>query len=242
MYYEEAGVPMLASALGHLATALGKYELECVLVDDGSKDRTSEEARRCFAGMPNTIFAKHEVNLGPGAAFRTGFALATGDLVCTMDADCTFDPLKFPAMIRKMQEEGADVITASPYHPDGGVENVPAWRLLLSRGASFLYRRISPCKLYTYTSFMRVHRREVVKKVSFRNNGFAGFAEMLLHAALQGYKIAEFPMVLCSRAVGASKMKVMYTIRTHLVLMKQAMAWRLSGKSAQQALAARQGH
>lgn len=239
MYHEKAGVPMLAQAFSLLAASLDGYELECVLVDDGSTDGTTEEAKKYFADFPRVIHARHEVNRGPGAAARTGFGFATGNLVCTMDADCTFDPMFFPAMIKLLEAEQADIVTASPYHPEGGVENVPPWRLLLSRGASLLYRQVCTCKLYTYTSFMRVHRREVTATVTFKNDGFAGFAEMLLSAAHQGYKVVEFPMVLKSRAVGVSKMKVMYTVRTHLGLMRQALLWRLSDRGSKRALSAK---
>ena len=38
--------------------------------------------------------------------------------------------------------DGVDLVTASPYHPSGAVKNVPGWRLLLSKGSSFLYRRV----------------------------------------------------------------------------------------------------
>ena len=131
-------------------------------------------------------------------------------------------------MLKVLDDQKADIVTASPYHPNGGVENVPPWRLLLSRGASFIYRRVSACKLYTYTSFMRIYRRRVIETVTFEDNGFAAFTEMLLRAGLQGYKVAEIPMVLKSRAVGTSKMKVMYTIRTHLGLMTRALCWRIS--------------
>jgi dolichol-phosphate mannosyltransferase len=161
---------------------------------------------------------------------RSGFAKATGDYVCTIDSDCTFDPLRIPQMIELLNAQKLDIITASPYHPKGGVENVPGWRLLLSRGASVLYRRVSSCKIYTYTSFMRVYRRRVIDTVAFEGNGFAAFTEMLLRAAQQGYKIGEIPMVLRSRATGVSKMRVMYTVRTHLVLMAKALWWRISDR------------
>jgi hypothetical protein len=95
-----------------------------------------------------------------------------------------------------------------------------------------IYRALSASKLHTYTSFMRVHRRRVIETVVFENNGFAAFTEMLLRAAHQGYEVAEYPMVLKSRAAGVSKMKVVYTIRTHLRLMAKALWWRLSGRAA----------
>lgn len=231
LYNEKESIPMLAKTLSRLAGAFApQYELECVLVDDGSRDNTFDEAKKYFASMPRVILLKHEINRGPGAAVRTGFAKVTGDFVCTIDSDCTFDPLRIPEMLRILDEQGVDIVTASPYHPKGGVENVPPWRLLLSRGASVLYRRIAACKLYTYTSFMRVYRRSVIDTVAFEDDGFAGFTEMLLRAAQQGYKVGEYPVVLKSRASGTSKMKVMRTVRTHVILMARAFAWRLSSR------------
>lgn len=231
LYNEKASIPMLAKTLSKLAAQLApKYELECVLVDDGSHDGTSEEAKVYFASHPRVVLMKHDRNRGPGAAVRTGFSKATGDIICTIDSDCTFDPLKIPMMLQLMEDQKADIITASPYHPLGGVENVPAWRLLLSRGASAIYRRLCVCKLYTYTSFMRVYRRRVIETVPFEADGFAAFTEILLRAAQQGYKVAEIPMVLKSRVIGVSKMKVTKTIRTHIGLMAWAVWWRISDR------------
>jgi dolichol-phosphate mannosyltransferase len=125
-----------------------------------------------------------------------------------------------------MEKQGVDIVTASPYHPQGGVENVKPWRLLLSKGASAIYRKLCSCKLYTYTSFMRAYRREVIETVAFKSDGFPAVTELLLRAAQRGYKVAELPMVLKSRVIGVSKMKVARTIRIHLRLMVQALWWR----------------
>jgi dolichol-phosphate mannosyltransferase len=231
MYNEKDSIPTLAATMSRLGERMApRYELEVVLVDDGSRDGTSEEAAKWFASVPRVILLRHDRNRGPGAAVRTGFAKATGEIICTIDSDCTFDPLKIPRMLELLESKKVDIVTASPYHPQGGVENVPPWRLLLSRGASVLYRRICSCKLYTYTSFMRVYRRQVIDTVTFQGNGFAAFTEILLRAAHQGYKVAELPEVLKSRASGTSKMKVAYTIRTHMKLMLQALWWRISDR------------
>jgi dolichol-phosphate mannosyltransferase len=238
MFNEKDSIPLLAQTLTRLRDRLAPdYELECVLVDDGSGDGSNDEARRHFASLSNVIILQHARNCGPGAAVRTGFAKATGQIVCTIDSDCTFDPLKIRPMLQQLETSKLDIVTASPYHPQGGVENVPPWRLLLSRGASVLYRRVCSCKLYTYTSFMRVYRREVIDTVRFNNNGFAAFTEILLRAAHQGYRIGEFPEVLKARASGTSKMKVLYTIRTHMSLMAQALWWRISSRNASMVLA-----
>ena len=70
-------------------------------------------------------------------------------------------------------------MTASPYHPDGEVKNVPGWRLLLSRGASALYRVALKQNLSTFTSCFRVYRRESVTDIAIENGNFLGIAELL---------------------------------------------------------------
>ncbi len=246
LYNEKDGITMLAETMSQLAARLApKYELECVLVDDGSKDGTSAEVKMKFASWgQRAVAVKHERNRGVGAAVRTGFSKATGDVVCTIDSDCTFDPLRIPEFLEVMERENADIVTASPYHAEGGVENVPAWRLLLSRGASVIYRRVSAAKLYSYTALLRAYSRKVVNQVQFESDGFSATTELLLRAAHQGFKVAEIPMVLKSRLIGVSKMKVAYTIRMHMGLMTKALWWRISerkpahvavGKQQQQA-------
>ena len=229
LYNEKDGIAMLAETMSRLAARLApKYELECVLVDDGSKDGTSEEVKKQFASWQRAIAVKHERNRGVGAAVRTGFSKATGDVVCTIDSDCTFDPLRIPDFLEVMERENADIVTASPYHPQGGVQNVPPWRLLLSQGASVVYRRVSAAKLYSYTALLRAYSRKVVNQVGFGSDGFSATTELLLRAAHQGFKVAEVPMVLKSRLIGVSKMKVAYTIRMHLGLMSKALWWRIA--------------
>jgi dolichol-phosphate mannosyltransferase len=228
-YNELDGIPGLSNKLADLAGVLGPgYELECVLVDDGSQDGSSEAAREAFAWCPRFLLARHEQNKGLTAALRTGFATATGEILVTVDADCTYDPLQVPRLLEVLDRDNADLATASPYHPDGGVENVVGWRLFLSRGASWMYRLVCSNKLYTYTSMMRAYRRPVVETVHIESEGFAGVTEILLRASRQGYRVAEVPMVLRSRVTGVSKMKVMRSIKMHLQLMFRALCWRFS--------------
>jgi dolichol-phosphate mannosyltransferase len=231
-YNEAEGIPALRRKLGQLAGVLAPtHELECILVDDGSQDGSEGVARDLFGDMRLVAFAKHPHNRGLGAAMRTGFNKATGEIVCAIDSDCTYDPLQIPLLVYALETSGADVATASPYHPEGGVENVIGWRLFLSRGASWMYGIVSASKLYTYTSMMRAYRRAVIQMVPFHSDGFAGVTEILLRASQQGYRIVEVPMVLRSRVTGTSKMKVARSIGTHLQLMLQALTWRFVGRT-----------
>lgn len=226
---EADGLPRLAEGLVRLRNAVRpKYELEIVLVDDGSKDESRAFAETLFAHSSRVVIVAHERNLGLGAAIRTGWRRATGKIICTMDADCTYDPMEILKLLDAL-EDGAEVATGSPYHPQGQVVNAVGWRLFLSRGASLLYRWVSGEKLYTFTSLMRAYRRPVIEAVQFSENGFVSVAEILLRAIRAGYRVVEVPMALHTRVSGTSKMKIARTITKHLGLMARASLWRKSG-------------
>src|SRR3989338_2494030 len=146
-YNEEEGIPPLAAKIAPVLTELGqKFALELIFIDDGSRDKTFELLNNYFGSRPDTKIIRHEKNCNLGAAMRTGFAAATGDIVATMDSDCTYDPRGLVAMVDLLDEK-TSIVTASPYHPQGGVENVPAYRLLLSKGITLLYRLTTGIKI-----------------------------------------------------------------------------------------------
>src|SRR5215467_8779586 len=228
IFNEEDGIAQLKEKLSGLQELLqGEYELEFLFIDDGSSDLTVPRLKDCFQDSAlRTRILEHGVNRGVGAAFRTGFQQAQGSLVCTIDADCTYSPAGLQQLLAALQSSGADIAVASPYHPEGGVEGVAAWRLVLSKGCSMLYRFFSPLKLYTYTSIFRAYRGEVVRNVQFRGNGFVSASEILVAAGRLGYTVTEVPMISRARAVGRSKMKVLRTIVSHLEMLSGfASAW-----------------
>jgi dolichol-phosphate mannosyltransferase len=221
---EEAGIEALRSKLSCLEGIFGALtSLEFVFVDDGSTDRTRERLESAFGGGTSCRIVSHPTNQGVGAAFRTGFAHATGSIVCTIDADCTYEPESLKDLVNVLDSTGADIAVASPYHPEGKIEDIVGWRIFVSKVCSAIYRLVSPVKLYTYTSIFRAYRRAVTKTVSFEANGFVSAAEIIIRASQQGYQVAELPMTLRGRRVGTSKMRILRTIRTHLGMMAEVV-------------------
>ena len=236
LFNEEKGIPLLVERLSQLRERLlPEYELECVLVDDGSRDNTVETAAAAFSGFPGVRIVKHGVNRGAGAAMRTGFQNASGKFLCTIDADCTFDPLEIPDLLKAMEREQVDIAIGSPYHPRGGVENVVPWRLFLSKGASLMHRGVSRSRLYSYTSFLRVYRRHVLDNVQFDSDGFVAVTELLMKALLVGYTAVEVPTVLRRRITGVSKMNVYRNVIAHARLAASVMYWRFTASVARSA-------
>jgi hypothetical protein len=228
VFNEELAIPYLANTLAELREDLGRaYDLQFVFVDDASTDRTWESLHRHFAGVAGCDFARHAANRGVAAAILTGLRQARTEVVCSIDCDCTYDPRQLADMI-PMLADGVDMVTASPYHRLGRVVNVPAWRLSLSKGLSFLYRRVLHNRLATYTACFRVYRRSALAGIEVREGGFLGVVETLGRLDLGGSRVVECPAVLEVRMLGYSKMKILRTIAGHLrLLARLAVArWR----------------
>lgn len=225
-------LPVIRALLVNGATTASEPfdSAEMLFVDDGSRDGTSDKLKECFGDEAGPglgfQFLKHETNLGLGAALRTGFAHANGDIVLTVDSDGTYKFSGIPDMLNCLTP-GVDIVTASPYHPRGGVVGVPGYRLFFSKGSSLLYRILVDRKVHTYTALFRAYRLRVVRKVSFVSNDFLGGTELLVKAMLGGFRAAEFPAVLHKRMYGVSKARIASTVRSHLKFMGWVLIQRL---------------
>jgi dolichol-phosphate mannosyltransferase len=193
--------------------------VEVVFIDDGSTDDTYQMINETFIKIkiPNVSMklVKHNGNWGLGKAIRTGFETSCGEVVITSDSDGTY---KFSSIqeLLSLLDENVDIVTASPYHPQGDVVGVPAYRLILSQGSSMIYRILVDYRIHTYTCLFRAYRRSVITDIKFVSNGFLAGTELIVKALLKGFRVVEYPAVLYTRSYGASKAKLFRTVLAHL--------------------------
>ncbi len=231
-YNESDGIAAMRERLMHVLPVLRQRgSVELVLVDDGSVDGTGDLLEQTFSAWPEVTIARHAHNQGLGAALRTGLAHASGAVIVTTDSDGTYPFTQIPALLDKLQP-GVDVVTASPYHPAGGIANVQAYRIFISKGASLLYRMLLDWRIHTYTALFRAFRREVIEEIAPRinHNGFLMVTQMLVESVLAGYQVAEYPTILQVRQVGASKARIVRITQTHLRYMAELVGRRLRGE------------
>ena len=229
-YNEELVLPYLARTLERVQEHLaGQYRFRYVFVDDCSSDGTLDALQEIFGDRPECRIVRHSRNRGVAQAILTGLEATETEIVASIDCDCTYDPHQLGELLPAIRD--ADLVTASPYHPEGEVRNVPEWRLFLSKGLSGLYRMVLHTKLATYTSCFRVYRRSVMRGMPIREGGFLGVAETLGLADLAGARVVETPAVLEVRMLGRSKMKVIRTILGHLKLLGRLTRFRVAPPS-----------
>ena len=225
-FNEADTLPYLLNTLASVGRKLApRYRLSYVFVDDGSHDDTWAVLQALVGAREDCQVVRHEVNQGIARAILRGIAAAPDEFVCSIDADCTYDPNQLADLLPVL-EAGADLVTASPYHPDGQVRRVPRWRLMLSRTLSRMYSRQLGSSLHTYTSCFRAYRRSRFAGLSIDHNGFLGIAEILARAVLGGARVAEVPATLEVRLLGQSKLKVLPVIAGHLRLLRELGALR----------------
>lgn len=215
-YNESEGIPAMRARLGDILPTLRQQgNVELILIDDGSTDATYRLLREAFDGWRDVRIVQHERNQGLGAALRTGFANARGEVIVTCDSDGTYPFAEIPGLLA-MLTPGVDIVTASPYHPHGSIENVPAYRVFLSKSASLLYRLLLDWRIHTYTAMFRAYRRPVIEQITTHATGFLMVTEMLVEAMLAGFQVAEYPTTLRVRRYGQSKARLLRITRSHL--------------------------
>lgn len=183
-----------------------------LVVDDQSPDGTGALADEWAARMPGRVRVLHRVGpRGLGRAYVDGLRLALESgvpIVGQMDADLSHDPKYLPSLVAAINE-GADVAIGSRYLNGISVVNWPLRRIALSTLANSYIRAVTGLAARDCTSGFRCWRREALARVPLDRiaaSGYAFLTEMLFHAARQGARLAERPIVFVERREGVSKL------------------------------------
>jgi glycosyltransferase involved in cell wall biosynthesis len=144
---------------------------EIIVVDDGSNDGTQEVLRREVTPLVDRIIY-HEVNRGKGAALRTGFAQATGDIVLVQDADLEYDPQEYPRLIKPIVDGQANVVFGSRFTGGDAHRVVYFWHMVGNRFLTLFSNMLTNLNLTDMETCYKVFRREVLKKITIKEDRF----------------------------------------------------------------------
>jgi len=150
---------------------------ELLVVDDGSNDRTAEEAERAGAKV-----LRLPGNSGKGCALRAGLArLLESDLthVAFVDADGQHDPADLPVLLAAAREGESFVIGSRMASPDA----IPAYRYRTNEIGSRILSRMTGHAIEDGQSGYRVVAADVLRKLRLSARGYLIDTEMLLKAA-----------------------------------------------------------
>jgi glycosyltransferase involved in cell wall biosynthesis len=211
-------------------------EVDTLVVDDGSSDRTSEVAAGCGVHV-----ARLERNCGHGVALRVGYELARrhgARFIVTLDADGQWNPVELPGVLEPVVRGEADFVIGSRVL--GATETDDAFRQTGVHVFAALVRLLTGVRVTDTSSGFRAMRAEVTATVTQRQVQYQT-SELLIGAIAQGYRIAERPIVMRKRAAGQSKKghNVLYGVRYARVILATWWRERGAGRSARRRLAVR---
>ncbi|WP_376796135.1 glycosyltransferase family 2 protein [Thermogemmatispora sp.] len=188
VYNEEATVAQLLEALARVP-----LDLEVVVVDDASSDRTWEilQALRQRPPFDGYCYVRHPHNQGKGMALRTGFSYITGDLVLIQDADLEYDPRDIPLLVERWMTAGQPLTAVYGCRDLSQQPRLTRWgNRLLTLITNLLYG----CHLSDMETCYKLMPRTVVQALPLRGRRFEIEPEITIYLVQAGLTILEVPI------------------------------------------------
>lgn len=177
------------ATLGFVLRKIEPLKIDTVVVDDGSSDETKRVALENGAHL-----LVHPVNLGKGAALRTGFQyLLQKDyqVVITLDADGQHEPSEIPSLLKIFQSVQPDILIASRAAAFGKMTFLRRfWNRLGVKAVS----RLCHSDITDSQSGFRLIRSEVLKEVDLSTSRFETELELLINACKKGFRVLSVPI------------------------------------------------
>jgi glycosyltransferase involved in cell wall biosynthesis len=173
-------------------------EFEIVIVDDGSKDATPALADELAAAHPEVRAVHHPVNLGYGAALRSGFAAARFDYLAFTDGDRQFKVADLGRLMEQLQAGEADAVVGYRIRRADPLVRTVYARLYRLANRIFFGLTVKDvdcaCKLF---------RRAALEGVAVESGGAFFSAELLIKLRARGRRIDEVGVPHYPRTAGS---------------------------------------
>lgn len=177
-----------------------KFPIEIIVVDDGSKDKTSEVAKKAGA----TKLVKYSPNKGKGHAFRQGIDKARGAYIIQIDSDHQFQPNEIPKFI-ELLENGYDIVLGTRFNK-GDIEKGSVTKLNLFGNwlMSFTTTLFSGIKVTDIMAGFKGFKTNAARQLNLVTPHFGYEAEVIVKAGKLGLTVAEVPITYKKRPFGTS--------------------------------------
>ncbi len=171
-------------------------EIELVVVDDGSSDRTPDILAQCDDSRLRAI--SHPRNRGKGAAIRTAVDSATGDYMVILDADLEYDPLDIPRLLEPVLNGTATVVYGS--RSFGGHAAYSFWYVMGNKGVTLAANILFNSYIGDLETCYKLMPIELYRSLDVRSRGFGMEAEITGKLLRQRMRLHEVPVRYTARS------------------------------------------
>jgi glycosyltransferase involved in cell wall biosynthesis len=176
--------------LGGVLKKIEPFKADTIIVDDGSSDQTER-----VASENGVLLLKHPINLGKGAALRTGFRYILQrdyQIVVTLDADGQHSPSEIPSLLKIFQSVKPDILIASRAAEFGRMTFL---RRFWNRLGVKAVARLCHSDITDSQSGFRLIRKEVLKEINLSTSRFETELELLIKACKKGFSVLSVPII-----------------------------------------------
>lgn len=183
------------------------FPYELLVVDDDSGDGIDTIVQEIAATDPRVRLLIRTGERGLGGAVLYGWKHTDADVLGVIDADLQHPPELLPRLWKTL-EGGSDVVLASRYAPQGGLDNWHPARHLLSRIAIwFTYPLQKPgIQVRDPMAGFFMVRRSCLQDIELHNRGFKILLEILVRGNVRS--VREIPFTFGPRRAGTSKANI----------------------------------
>tara|TARA_Y100000294_G_C8529807_1_gene326441 strand:+ start:112 stop:798 length:687 start_codon:yes stop_codon:yes gene_type:complete len=169
---------------------LENLNLEIIVIDDNSIDGTKEILKNEIKNKVSQIIFNEE-NYGKGYCIKKGIEAATGEIILIQDADLEYDPKEYFKLIKPIKDGNADVVYGSRFI--GGDERriLFFWHAVANKSLTLLSNMFTNLNLTDMETCYKVFKKDLMKRIDLKENGFGFDPEITAKLAKQKPKIYE---------------------------------------------------
>lgn len=193
----------LEKIVNKVLAALSSYNIEVIIIDDGSTDNTPQIFKK-LAKLNFKLIVNLQ-NLGKGASINKALKIATGDIIIIQDADLEYDPQDIPKIINLFKNSEVDVVYGSRIL---GKNPVSHWTFNLGgRLVTLLTNTLFQTDITDEPTGYKAFRKKILRRFKLKSKGFEFCPEITAKIAKQKIKIWEVPISYNPRPVSEKKIK-----------------------------------